>query len=80
MEILHREHGISIATKTILEQWKKQALRKTCMALQLVIDSNIKHPLGLLEHVIVASCGIDYKHTFVMVDFGQYSRHEVILG
>ena len=41
---------------------------------------NQEHPLGLLEHVIVKSCGIEYEHTFVVVDFGQDPSYEVILG
>ena len=49
------------------------------MTLQLA-DKNLELPLGLLEHVIVKSCGIEYEHTFAVVDFGQDPSYEVILG
>ena len=49
------------------------------MTLQLA-DGNLELPLGLLEHVIVNSCGVEYEHTFAVVDFGQDPSYEVILG
>ena len=79
MKILNTGAGISIATKAIWDQWEKQALHKTHMALQLA-DGNLEHPLGLLEHIIVKSYGIEYDHTIVMVDFGKDPSYEVILG
>ena len=41
---------------------------------------NLEWPLGLLEHVIIKSCGIEFEHTFAIVDFGQDPSYEVILG
>ena len=49
------------------------------MNLQLV-DGSLENPIGLLENVIVKSYGIEYEHTFAIVDFGQNSNYEVILG
>ena len=43
-------------------------------------DGNIEHPIGLLENVIVRSCGIEYEHTFAILDFGKDPNYEVILG
>ena len=79
MAILDTGAGIGIATKAMWEKWGKKALRKTCMDLQLA-DGNLEHPLGLLEHVIIKSCGIEFEHTFAIVDFGQDPNYEVILG
>ena len=47
----------------------QKTLRKTRMDLQLA-DGNLEHPLGLLEHVIIKSCSIEFDHTFAIVDFG----------
>ena len=49
------------------------------MKLQLA-DGYIESPIGLLEKVIVTSCKIEYKHTFVVVDFGKKPNYEIILG
>ena len=35
--------------------------------------------IGLLEKIIVTSCGIEYEHTFVVVDFGKKPNYEIIL-
>ena len=49
------------------------------MKLQLA-DGYIETPIGLLEKVIVTSCGIEYEHTFaVVVDFGKKANDEIIL-
>ena len=77
--ILDSGAGISIATKSIWEKWGKPALRSTCMNLQLADDS-LENPIGLLENVTVKSCGIEYDHTFTIVDFGNSANYEVILG
>ena len=34
--------------------------------------------IGVLEKVIVISCGIEYKHTFAVVDFGAEPNFEII--
>ena len=34
----------------------------------------------MLEKFILTSCGIEYKHTFAMVDFGKNPNYEIILG
>ena len=49
------------------------------MELQLA-DGNLEHPLGMLENVLVESCGVKYVHSFAIVDFGQDPSYEVILG
>ena len=40
----------------------------------------MEKPLGLLEKVVVTSCGIEYEHAFVVVDFGKEPKCEIILG
>ena len=35
---------------------------------------------SLLEEVVVTSCGIEYEHTFAVVDFGKEPNYEIILG
>ena len=49
------------------------------MKLQLA-DRNIQRPIGLLERVLVTTYGIEYEHTFAVVDFGQNPNYDVILG
>ena len=49
------------------------------MHLQLA-DGTLAKPLGMLERVTVTSCGIDFMHTFAIVDFGRDPNYEVILG
>ena len=49
------------------------------MDLQLA-DGNLERPLGILENMVVESCGIKYEHSFAIVDFGQDPNYEVILG
>ena len=49
------------------------------MKLQLE-NGKIKKPLGLLEKVMVTSCGVEYEHTFDVVDFGKSLNYEIILG
>ena len=45
-----------------------------------VVDGSLENPIGLLENVTVTSCGIEYEHTFAIVDFGRNTNYEVILG
>ena len=49
------------------------------MKLQLA-DGYIERPLGLLEGVVVTSCGVEYEHTFAEVDFGKSPNYDIILG
>ena len=77
--ILDSGAGISIATKSIWEKWGRPTVRQTRMNLQLA-DRSLENPVGLLENIIVTSCGIEYEHTFAIVDFGQNTSYEVILG
>ena len=79
LAILDSGAGIAIATKEVWDYWDNLALRKTRMKLQLV-DKFIELPIGLLEKVIVTSCGIEFEHTFAMVDFGKKPNYEIILG
>jgi len=37
-------------------------------------------PIGILEKVIITSCGIEYEHNFAVVDFGSEPNFELILG
>ena len=77
--ILDSGAGVSIATKTIWVKWGKPTIRRTRMNLQLA-DGSLENPMGLLERVMVKSCGIVYEHTFAIVDFGKNTNYEVILG
>ena len=77
--ILDCGSGVAIATKKVWEIWGKPPLKQTCMKLQLA-DGNIEKPIGLLEKVIVTSCGVEYEHTFAVVDFGKSPNYDIILG
>ena len=79
MVILDTRAGIRITTKAMWEKWEKRALQKTRMDLQLAYGS-LERPLGLLENIVMKSCGIEFEHTFSIVDFGQDPNYEVILG
>ena len=48
------------------------------MSLQLA-DGFIKSPINLLENFIVSSCGIEYEHTFVVVDLCKKPNYKIIL-
>ena len=74
--ILDSGAGVAIATKNMWESWGKPALRKTRMKLQLA-DGYIE---SLLEKVVVTSCGVEYEHTFAVVDFGKDPNYNIILG
>ena len=77
--ILDSGAGISIATRSIWEKWGKPKVRSTKMNLQLA-NGKLENPIGLLEGIKVTSCGIEYEHTFAIVDLGQDTNYEVILG
>ena len=49
------------------------------MKLQLV-DGHIERPIKLLEGVIITSCGVEYEHTFAIVDFGKSPYYEITFG
>ena len=49
------------------------------MKLQLA-DGHMERPMGLLEKLVVTSCGIEYEHTFAIVDFGKKNNYDIILG
>ena len=57
LAILDSGAGVAIATKRIWESRGKPAIRKTRMKLQLA-DGYIEKPIGLLEKVVVSSCGV----------------------
>ena len=78
--ILDSGVGITIATKAIWEKWGKPAIRSTRMKLQLVADGYVEKPMGLLQKVVVTSCGIEYEHTFAIVEFGKKNNYDIILG
>ena len=70
---------MGIATRKVWEAWDKPVLRQTRMNLHLA-DGGLESPMGLLEDVIDTSCGIEYLHTFVIVNFSKGTSYEVILG
>ena len=43
-------------------------------------DGYVERSLGLLEEVVVTSCGVKYQHTFAVVDFGKHPNYDIILG
>ena len=49
------------------------------MNLQLA-DGRLKNPIGILENVALTTCGIEYTHSFAVVDFGKEANYELILG
>ena len=59
LAILDSGAGVAIATKSVWEQWGRPAIRKTRMKLQLA-DGNMERPMGVLEKIVVSSCGIEY--------------------
>ena len=79
MAILDSGAGVAIATKYVWDAWGNLDLRKMRIELQLA-NGYIESPIGLLEKVIVTSCVIEYKHTFVVVNFGKKPNYEIILG
>ena len=79
LAILDNGVGVALITIQVWEAWGKPALRKTWMKLQLV-DGFMERPLGLLEKIVVTSCGIEYKHTFVVVAFNKEPNYEIISG
>ena len=77
--ILDSGAGIAIATKETWVKWGQLALRRTRMKLQLA-DGHMERPLGLLEAITITSCGVEFEHTFAIVDFGKSSNYDIILG
>ena len=79
LDVLYSMAGIDIATKSLWEAWGKPAIRRTRMKLQLA-DGHLEVPLGLLEGIIITTCGIKFTHTFAVVDFGRKTAYDLILG
>ena len=79
LAILDSGANVAIAIKQVWESWGKLGLRRTRMKLQLA-DGLIESPIGVLEKLVVTSCGIDYEHTFVFMDFGKNLDYEIILS
>ena len=69
MAILDSRAGMSVATKSIWEKWGKPTVWSTQMNLQLA-NGRLKNPIGILENVALTTCGIEYTHSFIVVDFG----------
>ena len=67
------------ATKQVWEAWGKPTLWKNRIKLQLE-DGFMESSIGLLEKIIVTSCGIEYEHTFAVKDFGKKPNYKIILG
>lgn len=78
--ILDSGAGIATLTKQTWEKWGKHAIRETRMKLQLANGYVERRPLGLLEKLVLQSCGIEYEHTFAIVDFGKKNNYDIILG
>ena len=79
LAILDNGAGVAIATKKIWEAWGKPTLRRTRLKLQLAYGFK-ESPLGLLKKMVVTYCRIEYKHTFDVVNFGNQSNFEILLG
>ena len=69
MAILNSGVGMSVATKSIWEKWGKPTMRSTQMNLQLA-NGRLKNPIRILENLALTTCGIEYTHSFAVVDFG----------
>ena len=79
MAILDSGARMSIATKSMWEKWGKPMVRSTQMNLQLA-DGRLEILIGILENVALTTCGIEYTHSFTVVDFGREANYELILG
>ena len=49
------------------------------MNLQLS-NGRLKNLIGILENVALTTCGIEYTHSFAVVNFGREANYELILG
>ena len=56
----------------------KPIVRSTRMNLQLA-DGRLENPIGILENVVLTTCGIEYTHSFAVVEFGKEANYELIL-
>ena len=79
LTILDSGAGVDIATKSIWRAWEKQAIKRTRKKLQLV-DGHLAKLMGLLEQVVLSSCGTEFVHTLDIVKFGLKSTYNIILG
>ena len=43
-------------------------------------NGNIKLPIGMLEKILLTSCGVQFEHTIVVVDFEEDPSYDIILG
>ena len=57
LAILDSGAGVAIATKAIWESWGRSALKKIRMKFQIA-DGYIERSIGLLEGVVISSCGV----------------------
>ena len=55
-------------------------MRPQTVTIVQLADGYIEKPIGLLEKVVVSSCGVEYEHMFAIVDFGKNPNYDVILG
>ena len=44
------------------------------------VDGRLENPIGILENVALTTCGIEYTHSFAVVDFGREANYELIHG
>lgn len=49
------------------------------MNMQLA-DGKLENPTGILENMALISCGIEYAHSFAVIDFGGDANYKLILG
>ena len=77
LAILDSGAGVAIATKKIWESWGRPVLRETRMTLQLA--NGYRKTARAAEGIVVTSCGVEYQHTFAVVDFGKSPNYDIIL-
>ncbi|KAH7294535.1 hypothetical protein KP509_27G005300 [Ceratopteris richardii] len=71
--------GVAIATTSLWKRWGKPTLRPTRMKLQMAYG-HFERPLGLLKGITLATCGVEFEHTFAICDFEKNNVYEIILG
>lgn len=47
---------------------------------RMSLHRSLETPKGLLENIIMKSCGIEYAHVFAIVKFDKNTNYEVILN
>lgn len=68
LAILDSGARINITSLLVWEHWQKPKLCQIEMNMQLA-DASLNTLIRIFKNTKVESCGIEYKHTFVIVDF-----------